>query len=147
MKMSDTRKGLAEYNQRQIQKLHEQQERLNRMPIELVEQAFPQGEWQDWWGYSYEFKLPLDFQLANEFRFFCDLQGFTYSKSRQHLWDEGGGSAGLFFDVYLDNKENFSVSMRSEIEGSTCKLQQIGTKEVPVYEVTCPDGAEENTWE
>ena len=39
--------------------------------------------------------------------------------------------------THQDFEADLNISLCSEMEGSTCKRVQIGTKEVPVYEVTC----------
>ena len=143
-----TRQKLNKEIERQIDKYLEQRKNLADMPIELVEQAFPQGHWQDWWGSAYQFVLPLSFQLVEDFKEFCHLQGWRHTDPHQIVWDSG--HAGVFMYVSLLEEGNlypqFEVAFRSEKKGSTCVLNVIGTKEVPVYEVTCPEGAEENIW-
>jgi hypothetical protein len=151
MKMSNIRERLNKNIEMSRNNLTYKQELLDCLPIEQIQDAFPMGEWGEWWTTGYEFALPLSFQLIDEFQEFVQQSGWAVYNVHNHVWDDSA-AAGTFFDVYLNPNEMcgtryFHVAFRSTKEGSTCVVQQIGTKEVPVYEVTCADGAEENTWE
>ena len=119
---------------------------LECLPIRLVEQAFPEGVWGNYWLSGFDLDMPMSFPLMQEFREFVELQGWTMTDYNQHVWDNG--DAGTFCQVYLDKNDydkSFHVSFRLKHKGSTCKLQVVGYKQAPVYEVTCADSP--NIWE
>ncbi len=133
---------------RQIQ-LDRMKKTLQFLPLEEISEQFPQGEWQETW-LNFEFCLPMDFKLVNAVKDYMQSRhsDWTIDWEDQIVWDKEK-TAGYFVDYkksfgppdYMDVKLCFAF--RSAKDGSTCVLHQIGTKEVPVYEVTCPEGAEE----
>lgn len=131
--------------QNRIGRLQERMELAKTIPFDLVKQEFPEGHWWDT-SYDWEFCMPFRFDLIQQAKEFCIDQGWTVKSERQHVWDDSA-KAGHFFDVYIGRpfgEQGFGMAFRTSSEGDSCVLKQIGTKEVPVYEVVCQNGAEES---
>ena len=117
---------------------------IEKLPIELCVQAFPNGKWSSGWGWEYNFTLPMNYELSAAFKEFCVLQGWKTRSERQHVWD--AKNAGLFFEVCIADDLYFGAEFRTTVEGATCVIKEIGKELKPIYEVTCGAGAQENTF-
>ena len=62
----------------------------------------------------------------------------------QTVWDNGRG--GHFISMRNPDYVYLDIDFRVEVEGATCVVKQIGFEQKPVYEITCADGAQENTF-
>jgi hypothetical protein len=140
--------------QRMIKEIQEDVDRLTSLlgemeilPIGLISQAFPLGKWGvKSWGFGFEFTLPLDFALVEEFKTFMSIQFPDYELERevQHVFDTSK-EAGRFLEYRMKRKPftKIEAAFRSGKEGSTCVLNKIGEKTMPIYEVICSEGAKE----
>lgn len=147
--MKTEKQRLTDSIQREIKSNQELLKRLEKVPIGLISQAFPQASWWASWGDRIECSLPMSFSLVAEVKEFMAMQfpEFILDDERQHVWD-AQKQAGLFLKYSTKNKyglpeTRFEFGFRSERDGSTCVLNKIGEKTVPIFEVTCKDGAEE----
>lgn len=133
----------------EIEKLNHELADLDRLPVNLIAEAFPQGNWVNAWTGRYEFTLPFDFALIKTVKEFMAMQfpNFILASEHQFVWDESK-DAGYFIE-YSTGEEDwrkavwFTIGFRISTKGSVCVMNQIGTKEVPVFEVICADGAKE----
>lgn len=132
--------------QKYMEDKHEQitrlEQKLDRLPINLVQEAFPQGVWGTFWDFDFEFTLPMSVELLEQFKDFCDYQGFVVGTVSQQVWN--AKDAGYFIDVRVTSdypRVEFRVAFRSNREGTTCVIQQIGTEVKPVFEVVCGESA------
>lgn len=130
----------------EITKIESSREATKKLPLSLFEEAFPQGRWDlRWMGKDFEFTIPFDksqIPLINEV---AKKAGYHMIRDFQCIW-ENDKSAGYF--MYFSSEDTssfFQVGMRSSREGSTCVLNPIGVKEVPIYEVVC--SPEATQWE
>jgi len=136
-----------------IEARERQLKKVERLPIEVLKERFPEGSWSASWGDTFEFCLPYSFALIPEVKSFMRNAApeFELERENQYVWDRGEAnpSAGFFLE-YNTNEDtwreriHFQIAFRTGREGTTCVLNQIGTKEVPVYEVTCAEGAAES---
>jgi hypothetical protein len=125
-------------------------DKLQSIPVGYIAEAFPQGDWSQSWGFRFEFCLPFVFGLIDEVKQFMadQLPEWHLCDERRHVWDDSN-AAGHFLEYTISEKYwtndaiNFQVAFRTSKEGTTCVLHEIGTKEVPVYEVICQEGAME----
>lgn len=134
---------------REIEALNDKLAALDRLPVNLIAEAFPQGNWTNSYGSRYEFTLPFDFALIKTVKEFMSLQfpDFALKSERQFVWDESK-DAGYFMEYSTGEKDWheavwFTIGFRISKKGSVCVMNQIGTKQVPVFEVICADGAKE----
>lgn len=143
--MKTKRQYLLQSIENDFELLKERKDALEKLPIELVLQCFPNGDWQHQYGRTYGFVLPMSFALVEEVKEFCRIQGYTIRNERTYVWDQQA-AAGTFFDAYIDDRVYIDFQFRSGREGSTCVLQKIGDKSVPIFEVVCIDGAKEGVF-
>lgn len=115
---------------------------LELIPVESFSQAFPEATFSFSWTSSFEVSLPMRQSLIQEVKEFIKTQfpDWHLSYERQYVWDNSQ-SAGYFIDYYMPNRTSFNIAFRSSTAGSTCVLNQIGTKVVPVYEAVCSQEA------
>ena len=125
----------------EIERINRRVEMLDKLPIKLVKQAFPIGNWNEFAGSCYQFTMPMNFVMENDFKEFCRVQGFEVKNWQRHIWD--GRNAGDFCDVYVTDDVYFYVAFRSERTGSTCVLKKIGEEMKPIFEAVCTEGAAE----
>jgi hypothetical protein len=142
-----TKELLIEYIVYEIGKKQKQLSVLERLPINQLSEAFPNGVWTVSWADSFEFTLPLTFSLFDVVKdYMRDQQpDFKMARESQFVWDESQ-RAGHFleYEATIDSaRVRFQFGFRSHREGAQCVLQQIGTKVVPIFEVVCPEGAKE----
>lgn len=136
-----------------IKEMHETEVRLldlcDLAPLQLIEEMFVEGGWYHMYGSNIEYRLPFVFAYASMIVSVMEhFPEWKLMSDSQFVWDSSG-SAGRFFEYRLkghDYYKRFNICMRSDVEGSTCILNKIGTKEVPVYEITCSEGALENAF-
>ncbi len=150
--MKTQKEQLIESLNCEMEKYQRLLEKVERIPVQLFAEAFPNGRWTNFWGSSFEFALPFDFKLINQVKVFVSMQfpEFVLSRENQFVWDTSK-SAGHFLEYETQedswrDRVTFQVAFRTEKEGTTCVLNQVGKKEVPVYEVICKDGASENSF-
>ncbi len=62
------------------------------------------------------------------------LPEYKIGRDFQVVWDSGGAG---YFIAYSNDKLKFDFAFRSSEQGSTCVLNKIGEKSVPVFEVVC----------
>lgn len=129
---------------------------LEHLPLDLVQQAFPQGKWY----VSYvgiEFQLPYSFPLFSEVRTFMDIQFPEWKKPNELIPNTLSGSttyAWMIYTIYDEKHPLGSYQLEFDFnsgrEGTTCVISKIGQEErmqtFPIYEITCPDGAAENVF-
>lgn len=121
---------------------------LDNIPVNLIEEMFPQGNWWVYFGNTPTFELPLSFQLIDEFEKAMaeNFPDFEKYKDNQHIWGEDK-RAGRFLGYNKKSDDDlwihFDVDFRSEQAGATCILNPIGkkTKEVIEYEIVCSEQA------
>lgn len=126
--------------------------KLERIPIEQLKDQYPQGTWSTSWGETFEFTLPYSFELIAQVKKFMEsLPQFKFERENQYVWnrDHSGPSAGFFLEYSTGEPTwrecaRFQIAFRTGREGTTCVLNQIGTEVVPVFEVTCQEGANES---
>lgn len=147
--MTTQRENLVKALELEIEYANKKIALLEKLPIETIADAFGSGNWEQSWGGSFEFCLPYDFSLISKFKKYMEENwpDFRMYGERQFVWDEQK-SAGLFLEYETKDgnfygRTRFSVAFRSSRNGSTCVLNPIGTKEIPVFEVICADGAKE----
>jgi hypothetical protein len=124
-------------------------EKLERIPTGLIAQSFPDGRWTTFWSSGFEFTLPFDFKLIEQARVFMAEQfpGFELVRENRFVWDSSK-SAGHFLEYetreqYSADRAWFQIAFRTDRKGTTCILNPIGEKTVPVFEVICSEGAAE----
>lgn len=134
---------------RQIEHVEKDEGMFCQIPVGLICEAFPQGEWHNLALGGFEFRLPMSFELIEDVKCFMALQfpEFKFNRQNQHIW-ESSGDAGIFLNYKKgswsdDDVVTFDFAFRSSEEGTTCVLNQIGTKEVPVFEVVCGEQAKD----
>lgn len=115
---------------------------LDYIPEELKEYdgwAFGVGMW------PLGIDLPADFELINEIRDKFVAAGWEIGRDEPTKY---GYILKFTHPEITSSTAYVIVSFSTYREGSTCKVQKIGTvtREEPVYEVVCTDGAEEPTW-
>lgn len=144
-----TKDDLLTTLQRERDTLNEAIASLDRLPIELLGENFPGCTWFRTYGKQFECTLPFDFQLIDKVRKFMqeNLPEFQLKRENRYVWDTQK-SAGHFLEYettedHWSERAMFSIAFRTGHSGTTCVLNQIGTKEVPVYEVICAEGAKE----
>src|SRR5512145_1930826 len=148
--MSDTRERLKKDVETEREYLNKRVERIDNLPIEQFEIAFPEGSWTHYIGSEYEFRLPMRFELMGKVQEFIkrsdNLEMFT--DIHQHVWNEK--EAGAWINAKYKNADGtsgyFQISFNTAREGSSCVIQQIGFEQKPVFEVICGDGAQEPTF-
>jgi len=128
----------------EIERIERRLATLEKLPIELVKHAFPEGSWSEYFGGDYQFTLPMRFDLVAQFKKFCTAQGFQDKFWQRFVWDKD--NAGDFCDCYVTEDLSFRVAFRSTAKGSTCVIQKIGEELKPIYEAVCADGAQENVF-
>lgn len=151
--MNPTRAKMIKEMESKISRLQRAVADLDLFPIELITQVFPEAEIQWWWDTDIEITLPMRWSLIEEVKMFMQEQ-FPSAKlycDHQVVWDDSK-SAGYFLNWHLPTEIPhdyipIKFGFRSNKSGSTCVLNQIGTKEVPVFEAVCQDGAEEGAFE
>ena len=133
-----------------IEQIDREAKNLEKIPVDLFQQAFPDGEWHNSWAGGLVFTLPYNFQLIEIVKAFVQDQfpEFELYHEHQNVWGREK-EAGYFLyyrttDKYGFGDSTFEVAFRTGRDGTTCVLNQIGTEEVPVFEVTCEEGAKEN---
>ncbi len=146
------RERLVRYLKQDIEARERQLKKVERLPIEVLKERFPEGSWSSSWGDTFEFCLPYSFALIPEVKSFMRnaVQEFKLERENQYVWDRGESnpSAGFFLeyntgeDTWVE-RIHFQIAFRTTKEGTTCVLHEIGTKTVPIYEVTCAEGAAE----
>lgn len=67
--------------------------------------------------------------------------------------EDNSAEDGSYHLVYYHESQSWNFirfSFEATLEGSACVLTKIGekseTRVIPIYEVTCPEGAKENVW-
>ena len=115
------------------------------LPAHYLQEVFPNGHWRFDWISNFEFVLPYSFQLIETVKQFMTDQMPDWKAGRdfQCIWD-GSNAAGYFLS-YRNEALNikFDMAFRSSEEGSTCVLNKIGEKTVPIFEVVCSQQAAE----
>jgi hypothetical protein len=111
---------------------------FKKLPLNIIQEAFPEGHWYVSWIDQFEFVMPYvqaNFQVVKDF---MAEQFPDYVKGRDFgtVWDIGGGSAGMFFK-YSHDDIGWDFAFRSGEKGSTCVMNKIGEKSVPIFEVVC----------
>lgn len=143
--MIGQRERSIKYIDSKIRSLEEQKENLKLIPIELFYQAFPEVNFStDSFG-SFTFLFPMSFEIIETVQKFISEQFPEWKvwTDNQFVWDESK-RGGRFIDYHIGNSHiTVSVDFRSEVTGSTCVLNKIGTKEVPVFEMVCSEQAAE----
>lgn len=102
------------------------------------------GEYSATFSDSYQFKLPWDNQLVEKAEQIVSSLGWELIDTDDDLF---WGNRTL---VYIKKVEKIKLTFRLKLddgmEGATCVITKIGektiTKQEPIYEVTCPEGAE-----
>jgi hypothetical protein len=131
-----------------IQRLGRLHNVAQKIPMNLISQAFPEGHWSQRW-FDVDFELPMSFPLIETFMQFMkdQLPEYELRYDNQYVWEESK-KAGRFiqysyFDKAVPESIDLQVSFRSERNGSTCVLNPIGkkTKEITLYEVVCSEDA------
>jgi hypothetical protein len=132
--------------QRQINQLVERQRKVELIPADEIAEAFPQGAWDNGFIW-FQFNLPYSFWLINEVKSYMEnYHGeFKLCYEDQRISESGRAYYDLKYLGEDDNDASFDIVFQSSQEGTTCVIHQIGTetKEVPVYEVICQEGAME----
>lgn len=110
-------------------------ELVDLLPADYVQEVFPQGSWNKSWLGGFDFRLPYSFELINQVKEFMALQlpDWKHEYESSHVWD-ASKEAGYFIDYSHhdpDSKKQvkFQFEFRSGKTGSTCVLNQIGTKQ------------------
>lgn len=142
-------KAAAEVLKAQIKSEIREREQLlelvDLLPADYVQEVFPQGSWYKSWIGHFDFRLPYSFELIKQVKEFMALQLPEWKNNYEssHVWD-ASKEAGYFIDyIHPDpkNRVKFQFEFRSGATGSTCVLNQIGTKQVPIFEVVCSQEA------
>jgi len=127
-----------------LDKVRQLQERCEIIPMEQIENMFPEGEWAALSDGTPEFTLPMSFALISSVREIMAMAFPEYELTFDHqfLWEDSG-QAGHFLHYRPDGRysHEFSFGFRSNVEGSTCVLNKIGEAMKPVYEVVCSEAA------
>lgn len=141
---------LVNYVMKKIEENKKRLDELELLPIDLLSQAFPEATFGLEWSWYFEMQLPMRQTLIEEVKRFVKEQfpEWEIDNERQIVWDEAK-SAGFFIEylVQKSTKETgwkrleFHVAFRSSKSGSTCVLNKIGEKTVPVYEAVCSEEA------
>jgi len=111
-------------------------EEFKKLPLSLIQDSFPEGHWYYTWIGQVEFVMPYtqaSFQVVRDFMK-DQLPEYKIGRDFQVVWDSGG--AGYFISYSKDDLR-FDFAFRSSTPGSTCVLNKIGEKSVPVFEVVC----------
>lgn len=143
--MSKTVEQMKERIQQEIDARQKAMVVFEQLPASLIAEAFPQGRWYyDWIG-NFEFTLPYSFELINTVKEYMELQNpeWKYQREQQLVWDSSA-AAGYFIYYQLGeypNRITFEFAFRSGEKGTTCILNKIGEKQIPVYEVVCSQQA------
>jgi len=124
-------------------------EKLERVPCGLISQCFPDGTWITYWSQGFEFTLPFNFELIAQVRAFMTEQFPEYKllRENQFVWDTSK-TAGHFLEYETHEEDRtdrtwFQFGFRTDHKGTTCVLNKIGEKTVPIFEVICSEGAKE----
>lgn len=119
-------------------------------PLALLERTFEEGYWQVLWGTWIEFTLPYCVAYIRVIKnVMKHYEPWVLHEERQHIWENSNDpTAGYFLEYRIGESFDFhfTIGLRSTKEGSTCVLNPIGTKKVQIFEVTCKEGANENTF-
>jgi len=112
-------------------------EEFKKLPLSLIQDAFPEGHWYYTWIGSFEFIMPYtqaSFQVVRDFMK-DQLPEYEIGRDFQVVWDNSSGAG--YFIAYKKDSLHFDFAFRSSEQGSTCVLNKIGEKTVPVFEVVC----------
>ncbi len=148
--MKTQKRILQDSIKREIATREKQLANLERLPINLISEVFPNCHWSNSWLNSFECTLPFDFSLIATVREFMQMHfpnEWKLKRENQFVWDSSK-DAGHFLE-YETTEENywdrveFQFAFRTGREGTTCVLNEIGKKEVPIYEVICSEQAKE----
>lgn len=149
MKAMKAKEYLRRSIQGEIDSRQQQLRALSRLPVNLFCQAFPEGSWSASWGGGFEFTLPFNFVLIEQIKQFVSEQFPEYElkDERRHVWDESK-AAGHFLEYSTkesawSDRSRFEIAFRTQRAGTTCVLNQIGEKKIPIFEVICSEGAKE----
>jgi hypothetical protein len=115
-------------------------EKIKKLPLTLIQEAFPEGQWYYTWIGQVEFIMPYTqakFQVVRDFMK-DQLPDYKVGRDFQCIWDSGGAG---YFMAYSKDGISFDFAFRSNQEGSTCVMNKIGEKTVPVFEVVCSQEA------
>lgn len=81
--------------------------------------------------------LPRDQKLMTEY---LKLVGQGPWRPKKNAWANQHDSGDIYYDFeHKTLKVVLTVCFDADHEGATCRLEQIGVKEVPVYKVVCDD--------
>jgi hypothetical protein len=138
------RNNMIEYINRQIEERQEAIRVFESLPVSYIEECFPQGEWHyDWIG-NFEFRMPYAQEWIEIVKQFMvdQLPFWEQGREFQCVWDSSSG-AGFFITYHSTESRRlkFDFAFRSSVAGSTCVLNKIGEKTVPVFEVVCSQQA------
>jgi hypothetical protein len=98
---------------------------------------------------SFRIIIPYNFEFINQVRRLLTEQNWAIT--HEHSDGINNAMASLnFYCTYNDTEKDvfLHIWFASWRKGSTCKVQQIGTRNViePIYEVVCADAGSEDTW-
>lgn len=127
-----------------MRKIEYIEERHDRIPMDMIEGMFPEGDWNvDTWQ-DFDFTLPYDFALMKFVDRMFELCGFE--KGNESVWisNESTASASHKFQVTKDRYiSRFDVNFVTYKEGARCVVNKVGDETVikPIYEVVCSEAA------
>jgi hypothetical protein len=120
-------------------------EQIKHSPVNLIIECFPQARANMFVTSEVDIWLPFDFELIETVKQFIQLHT-SYTLRREYRIVDQVARHTLRYEAEGEIRLEFHFSTNEE--GTTCVLNQVGTKiieaqEVPVYEVICFKGAEE----
>jgi hypothetical protein len=134
---------LQKVMQDDIERIRRAGARLERVPLNEWQERFPQGYWMTDFCLQPNFVLPLDFALLGPIREFIKELNHKTEVERQLMHESSIHPTVVhYFRISTPEGEWYDVNLRSEKEGSTCEIRQIGLKEVPLLEVVCKDAVD-----
>lgn len=122
---------------------------LRRIDLEKIEQRFPGITVSGYFGgYGPVLQLPLTFSLIEEVRQFMGREFPQYEKYRDsRTVNSGYAYHNLAYKMDTSDLGMIAIefNFNSYTEGATCVMNKIGIRmvEEAIYEVICPEGAEE----
>ena len=130
--------------QREIENRQKYIEQIEQLPVDLICECFP-GINANMWGNEVDFWFPFDFELIGTVKEFMNTHtDYKLQKETRHV----DNNASHHLDYRAKGLIDVSFIFSTTQDGTTCVLNQIGTKtveakEVPIYEVICSEGAKE----
>jgi hypothetical protein len=123
--MDSVKKDFLDRTQKSIDRLHQLMALVNTLPDGLSGTL--------WGDYELNLQMPFDPVLFAKVR-------RTLGKDWRFIGKSLSQEYGIAYRRYRcahDKTLTLSIALNTMKEGSTCRRVQVGTKEVPVYEVVC----------